>query len=318
MYHTSTDYNSIYRAMDTFNFSQEYKVSSQLEAIRILLSSNFRHQAMPTQQQLQARLTQLRGGVGHGTQNFHEINDIYLEAGIGALDDEYAHFRDRHKINGTKLSDMARDEHNVHNSAINNTVKEVIVHLFEDFPTDNGTAKFLLEQVKNTLRNRPKWTGKAANAISFIEKSDVHFNINVTLRQMVASVVAYARTLDDAEVQDELYRRLAEELHEMDGKCSTGYMSRIASVLQGYTDNPRYIFTVDIEKVVKQAVRNFLTDSLRTAGEEVIDGIVDRTPAYIEYIDSVSTKHMDAWVEAYGEENREHIETIISEFKQIQ
>ena len=114
--------------------------------------------------------------------------------------------------------------------------------------------------------------------------------------------------------REELLSRLNEELKDMNKTCSTGHMARLINVLQGYTDNQKYILGIDVEKEIKKQIFAHLTKSLKGADDKVIDGIVERTPEYIEYIKNEGDKMREKWVEEFGSQHTEYIDECINKF----
>lgn len=306
--------NTIYRALDSFTHPHDFNTEQRIQGIRILLENHSyqtKCRLIPNKDILIAGLRALHGQTTR--QNIREINDIYLTMNIGQVDDLYANLRNTEKVhNPTSLNSIANDKHNVHNSAINNSVKQVAVHLVEDFPTQNCDA--VIKSLVAKLKTLNKWSKNVSDTLVFITRSKVHFNINITLKEMLSSLYLWIKT-HKGETRDELFNRLIEELIDMNGNCSTGHMARIVNVPQGYTENSRYLIGINTEEEINKSVRNMITYSLRTASEEVIDGILDKTDAYIQHIDTTAEKLMDEWITAYGEEYMEQIQTIIEEFK---
>ena len=309
--------NNIYRAIDSYTHSYDFNIDQQIHGVRVLLENqNFRQkcQYIPTETDLLTRLQQLRQQLNGNNQNVREINDIYLTMGIGNIDNEYERFRNVTTINNSaNLKSIASDKHNVHNSAINNSIKEIAINLVGDFPVQDN--KGVRASIVAKLERRNGWGVKARNALDFIYESKVHFNINITLQQMLESLFKWILT-HKGEVRDDLVNRLVEELVDMSGQCSTGHMSRIINVLQGYTDNERYILGIDVEKELRKTVKQMITTNLRNAPEDVIDGIIDRTDDYKKYIDAFCESMMSKWLDEFGEEHIPIIEEIIQEFKQ--
>jgi hypothetical protein len=91
-------------------------------------------------------------------------------------------------------------------------------------------------------------------------------------------------------------------------------MARLVNVLQGYTTNERYILGIDIPKEIKKQIFNNLSYSLKNASESVMDGIVEKTPEYLEYINKVVQDNRTEWIEQFGEEYTEYIDKCVQGF----
>ncbi len=327
--------------LTTFVEPKNYPVINQIWGIDCLMSNLGCHK-IPTLEKIVARVNEIGAcllptDTTYKTMAFRELCDIISmwNLGIHITFDipEFARQDTIHLNNATSLKNIAQDEHNVHNSAINNLMKNISINLTTDYP-----CKHLLGMVESTnsmdinelqklhktkqkfistlmakLKNRKRWDDKINTAIKFIFDSTVHFNIHVTLLEILASLMLWINT-HQGELRDELYNRLFDELSDMSGQCSTGHMSRLINVMQGFTENPRYILTIDVKEEINQAVRNKLTGALQDASDDIIEGIVDKTPLYLEFMDGVVQRMLPVWIDSFGKDHEEYINSIIKEY----
>lgn len=312
--------NRIYRALDTYTHPTQFTLLQCVQGIGVLLEHNsfrkiFRHH--PSREDLQERIQNLliQARAEQDQQCIREIYDIRYRTNIvlPVLPDQnhelYAQPRRRKTTEKFTLENIASDKENVHNSAINNSVKEVVQNICSDYPCRTD----LLESIRTKLSTRKSWRPENNETLNFIRKNPSSFGINCTLRDILYSIFLWI-TSHRGEQREELLNRLNEELVDMHKMCSTGHMARLVNVLQGYTTNQRYIIGIDIPKEIRKDVFTTLTDSLKNAPEDVIDGIVDKTPEYLEYIDKTSKENRVKWVERFGEEYAEYIDTCVQEF----
>jgi hypothetical protein len=76
--------------------------------------------------------------------------------------------------------------------------------------------------------------------------------------------------------EKELYTRLYEELIEMNLYCSTGLITRLINVMQGFTKDPDYMIKISAFDQCKSVIYNCLDNSLKNCkDEEILEGILE-------------------------------------------
>ena len=134
---------------------------------------------------------------------------------------------------GTKARNIYQNAQNVHKSSIEKSVTDIIEKLVvyrTKIINDNIDYDYIyLALMSNTTDNDK--IKLSLNRI-LIDRA-VYTKYNVTLRHMLVLIYKY---IIEHEYVDELLTRLNEELIEMCGTCSSGFISRLCNVLSGYTE----------------------------------------------------------------------------------
>lgn len=300
--------NTIYRAIDTYIHPTDFSLLQCIHGCRVLLDNMaFLHQAKPSREQINVRLRdlQLQATTNNDALGLTEIIDITLNYNVNTIA-----LPVRKAVKSKfSLQTIVADKQNVHISYINNNVKAIATNICTDFPAH----KDILNSIKQKLATRPNYNVQVKKTIDFIQSNPTSFGIQCTLKDILSSVFLWILT-SKGELRDELLTRLNEELYDANNMCSTGHIARLVNVLQGFTDDPRYILCLDPEKEIKKQIFAKFTRSLKDADENVIDGIVDKTPEYLLFMKNVADKNRIIWLAEFGAEHSEFIEQCISEY----
>jgi hypothetical protein len=116
------------------------------------------------------------------------------------------------------------DGQNVHSSSIQQSVKESIINLLNDkfVISDDDLRKQILDNDKILYKEQ---------LFEYIDGKEEHSTLYCTFKDLFVKV--YGRIIG-SESQEDLWKRLNEELSESDCKCYTGRLSRLVNVLNGY------------------------------------------------------------------------------------
>lgn len=301
--------NVIFRALDTIHQPDNFSVLQCIHGIRVLMDyQNYRHwiREIPTMTQLRDRLETLERRTTN-TQCVREIHDTFIS------NDIRPHTYNRILTHPTPppktvLQAIHSDRENVHNSSINTSTKQIMKHLCSDY-----TTSFAVEYIQTQLKRHAKWSDVCLDVLEFIEHTPTTFGIGITLKQLLCSVWGWIRAQHVSQ-HSELQGRLIEELMDMSGLCSTGHAARLVNVLQGYTTNKRYILSVDIQHEIQRTIKTSINTYLSKAPEHIVDGILEKTPEYIQHVTEYIRKKHPEWVQRYGLEMEEFVRQISNEY----
>lgn len=327
-----TRLNEIYRALDIYNFPLGIPFIKQLQALRVLYSnhsnqsySNRSLKDLPTASELRTRLQNLSYEIYNTPNNdqlVHEMMDTALEIGasIPAIDTQRNLFREyeRQIFQGGSnkppvkdiysLKHITGDSQNVHHTSINEHTKEIVRRIVSEHPPQNH----LWSKLKSELERRTSWKATNTESLKFIYENPCTFTINITLRQLALSVFQYI-IRQNTEIQNQLFQRFNEELDEMRKKCSSGHLSRLVNILQGFSNE--YTIQIDPKKEVKAFIYHHLNKRLQEAPEDIQEGITDQSKMFKDFI--LSDTHRDYFRERFGTEHSEFIEQCMKEFIQV-
>lgn len=127
--------------------------------------------------------------------------------------------------------------------------------------------------------------------------------------------------------KNELIQRLYEEMIEMYNYCSSGLLSHLINVIQGYTDDPRYILTISIEDQCKGVIYNYLdkiiqdnydNDDYPFITSAIDNGIKNITPVekeqYIKFVRERVNLKTKEWKVEYGNDFISHVNPLVSKY----
>lgn len=301
--------NTMARAVDIFNSSETLPIFKKIFSLRKLYDSqeyrsHFRY--IPGVLDLNDRLVQylIEARISGETQAIHELIDIAMQyqhprmnhiLEITNMQQQYqTHTKKQEK---TDLKSISQDQQNVHNSQINEHVKQVALHLIHDFPYSTNILSIIRETLTQISNDK-----RLKTSLSFIENSSAHFGKGITLLSLLFAVWGWIQIQEN---KQELYNRLIEELIESDQKCSTGFMARLVSVPQGFTNNKRYMLNLENSSDhMKKVVFAYLTKALQECDDEKIqDAIMDKSEIFVQFVKQEFNKKLPEWLEEFGKEN---------------
>lgn len=323
--------NNVYRALDIYNFPTGITLQKQLESIRILNEtlnsiSNSRklQNLLPSSTEIQTRLQNLSYEIYNtrdNTQLLHELMDTAMEMGAALptleLDAQQNLFREyeRYTVRADKpkpkdiysLEAIVEDSQNVHHTSINEHMKTLVRKLVQDHPIVDSARDWVA--LKNKLMQRQNWKTTNLTSLKFIYETTCTFTIGITLKQLILSVFHFIQR-QNIETQDELLTRLNEELDDMRNKCSTGHLSRLVNVVQGFSE--QYTLNIQPKEEIKAFIYHYLTKRLKEAPDSVQDGMLEQTQEYQKYV--LNEKHVEFFQERFGTDHTEWIQTCMKTF----
>jgi len=156
-----------------------------------------------------------------------------------------------------KRKDLYEDGQNVHTTAVNESVKEIIRKLYNEFgyifsiqgnklSELNEVSKKIIEKTKLfDLVQRQRITGSFDRIMTDTSK----FENDLGLSEVLVLVWKKIKTSKD---RDELENRLVDELQEMNGLCATGHLSRLINTIGGFFED------MNIKISYKDQIKNYI------------------------------------------------------------
>ena len=300
--------NTIFRALDVFNFPNEFLPEKKIESIRILIENQnliYRIKNIPTFNKLYDRLLSIYSyisinrNIPNRTFLLHEINDIAIQNNwiLPDINEFYIQYKTEKNINKDKnsLNFISSDSQNVHHSKINKNIKDIAIKIVKNYPTNDWN---FYTSILNTTPDIEK-------TLKRIKESKAHFNIEITLKELFLSICKYI-DLQTTKRKKELYKRLHEELLEMTNKCLTGHLSRLVNVLQGFDDN----YALNL-KTPQKTIYEDLTFELQNASEDIKDSLLSKNNKILIYTENMKNKYRKKWENLTS---RKEVEEIVNNF----
>lgn len=118
-------------------------------------------------------------------------------------------------------------------------------------------------------------------------------------------LIALVRWIEQSESKEELYKRLIEEFAGMDGLCSSGYINRFISVLQGFSEE--YTVTIPFAKQLQARLTHEISKQMNSASDLEMEGSYDpkHRSHYLGFLARVFNACLPAVIQDYGAEDVE-------------
>jgi len=144
------------------------------------------------------------------------------------------------------------------------------------------------------------------------ESSAVFGNNMVSLLDVFLALCLW---ISDSPSKVDLELRLFDEIKEMEGQCSTGHLARFVNVMQGFTDDPELCIRISSKDQCISVVRTHLNRKLSECKDEnVIDGMLDGSQAYIRFLRKCVSEKIVEWVKEYGKEILDFLPGVVNKF----
>ena len=321
--------NTLHRALDVYNFPLNISLIKQIQCVR-LLYQNLRHRDtykyLPSIDELQTRFNNLAFEIyadPKETQAFHELIDTSLELGIplptatrseivveqSNLLRQYAQLKPKKSADVYALKSITMDKQNVHHHGINEQIKIIVRKIVDDYPCvlNNHIWKTLEGELRKHIHS---WRDTNIQSLKFIKENISTFNLDIGLKELLGSLFLWIMHQKDDSTRSQLFNRLNEELHDMRGTCSTGHLSRLINVVQGFSE--RYEIKIEPEKEMKAYIYQHLTNALKRAPESVQEGMIEKTSPYINFL--TDPKWIEHFSSRFGKKNIPFIQKCTEEF----
>lgn len=182
------------------------------------------------------------------------------------------------------------DSQNVHNNSINKSVINAASYLFKKYYYNIDIEKMYNDIKKDIIHTQ---------SLDMIKQDPTRYNNLFTLQDILISLWNFIEEKEEKE-KEELFKRLKEELIEMDNKCSTGRLARLINVLQGFTSDSKLEIVISDITQYTNIVYNYLNNKLKNCDDEnIINGIIDKNNQYIQFIKKNIEEKLIEWRNEY-------------------
>ena len=133
----------------------------------------------------------------------------------------------RIRNNGGTIVNIYNDGQNVHTSSIQTSIKNSIFNLLN--------TRYKINEVNNYIEDSVLAIKTKELITEYISLKETHSNLDCTFEEIFKAVWNEILTLN-VDFQDEVKKRLNEEMDDSECKCFTGRISRLVNCLSGYSD----------------------------------------------------------------------------------
>jgi len=239
-----------------------------------------------------------------------EIADIFLlnnrvERGQEML----AVLRGFIRITETKDSKTVYDDsQNVHDANVNETVLTASHRLIELFSETDFDRKEILESLQAINPSCTDIVNDVLDRIEIDTSRFSHGDDRFSLYNVFSNLWVFITRNTQ---RDELKTRLLEEFNEMHAYCSTGHLSRLINVIQGYTEDPKLCIKISEQSQIKAVMSIVIEKILSNAPEDVMDSMIDDQVIFAQFIVKEVNKKLPKLLEEYASNSDKNVKDYI-------
>ena len=196
--------------------------------------------------------------------------------------------------NENKIKTVWSNSQNVHTESIQSSVLDVVKTLHRKMCERN--IEVTIEGIKESLIEHFTQISHLhsiedmVNTFCYRILVDPSKYVGLTLFDIFVLVW---RVIQESEHREELLLRLLEEIMEMDGTCSTGYLTRIVNVLSGYVESEELQLRLSPKDELRSAVFARVMARIRSQPDQVRNDL-------LEDLDTGDKMMFDEFMEIYS------------------
>jgi hypothetical protein len=210
---------------------------------------------------------------------------------------------------------IQNDRQNVHDKDVQKSTLSAAKNLMEWYDekikeeTKDGKLVDVtpaIERAENTMKLWYPSGHPREIALGIIQRSKIdttpftYEDKTFTICDILIATVDYISQSECLEIIQEI---LLEEMTKMLDLCSSGYIARFISVLQGFDD--RFLTTISAEKNMKMGLSYKLSKAMEKASENVMNGMMDEEykEFYVDFVNRLINDGMNELFQRYEEED---------------
>ena len=199
------------------------------------------------------------------------------------------------------------DSQNVHNSTINQTTLKTATELIKKYNPENKRLDFVYYKTKSFEELPPIQIEKIEKSIHRINTDTATFGIGFTLYILYQSLL---NLIEKHKQKIDLEERLLQELIDMSGKCSTGHLSRLINVLQGFETDLKIKVKININDEIYAKIKHIIEKGIieeENMDELMEDMLSDNKTIYIKFIKKLINTKIEEIIKEYEDVNIDDI-----------
>lgn len=167
------------------------------------------------------------------------------------------------------------DTQNVHNHKINESVIQSVQHMMEQTPPPSSSMIHVEKELATYYPEYEKHREKIKSSLHRIQTDPSKFKGKTTVGQVFNRII---QIIANSRHKGEMWKRMGEELVEMNQLCATGHLSRIVNVIQGFEDIPaEFQIKMDPKDEIYANLSNYITMQVQNSGEsdKLLESMID-------------------------------------------
>ena len=199
------------------------------------------------------------------------------------------------------------DSQNVHNTTINQSTLNTASELINRYDPQNRRVDFVYYKTKSLEELPPEQIEKVEKSIHRINTDTSTFGKGFTLYIIYQSLL---NLIERHSQKNDLNERLLDELIDMSGKCSTGHLSRLINVLQGFETDLQVKVKININDEIYAKIKHLIEQAV--INDEKMDDIMEdmlseNKTIYINFVKKVINDNIFEIVKEYDNVNTNDI-----------
>ena len=195
------------------------------------------------------------------------------------------------------------DSQNVHNTTINQSTLNTASELINRYDTQNRRIDFVYYKRKSLDELPPEQIEKVEKSIHRINTDTSTFGKDFTLYTIYQSLL---NLIDRHPQKNDLNERLLDELIDMSGKCSTGHLSRLINVLQGFETDLQVKVKININDEIYAKIKHLIEQAVINDDkmDEIMEDMLSENKIiYINFVKKVINDNIIEIVKEYDNVN---------------
>jgi len=199
------------------------------------------------------------------------------------------------------------DSQNVHNSTINMSTLNTASELINRYEPQNRKLDFIYYKTKLFNELPPEQIEKVEKSIHRINTDTSTFGKGFTLYTIYQSLL---NLIERHTQTNDLNERLLDELIDMSGKCSTGHLSRLINVLQGFETDLQSKVKININDEIYAKIKHLIEQAV--INDENMDDIMEdmlseNKTIYINFVQKIINDNIFEIIKEYENVNVNYI-----------
>jgi len=184
--------------------------------------------------------------------------------------------------NQNRKATIYNDSQNVHTHEINNSVLNSLNS--PSLQSSSNSIIIIEDELKQHYLDYDKHKLQIETTLNKINTDQTTFKNNMKLSSIFNKIVNF---ISNSKYKPDMIKRLGEELVEMHGLCTTGHMTRLLNVIQGYPDVPDDLkIKINPKDEIYATINTYLSSEIQKSDnyEQLLDDMIIMNKNFINFI----------------------------------
>lgn len=184
--------------------------------------------------------------------------------------------------NQNRKSSIYNDSQNIHNHEINQSVLNTL-----DSSSLSSSSSSSIINIKDELKlyypDYEKYKTEIDTTLNKIIIDQTNFKNGIKLSTIFDKIINF---ISNSKYKSDMIKRLGEEFVDMHGLCSTGHMTRLINVIQGFPDIPDDLkIKINPKDEIYATINSYLSSEIQKSDDEqLLDDMMIMNNRFINFI----------------------------------